>query len=178
MKRILSILVVACFSFTVPAARAQLGLYAGFSASHTNISNAGWFYGSTFGAYYTPIHLPVVNVGLDGRGAILRGSGGSGEQAIYNFLAGPQAVLHLPLLPFRPYAEALIGGSHTDFGQGSAYQQQTSFSYGFAAGADVHLLPRLDWRLLEYAYTRSPSIAGGTDESTFTTGIVFRVPVL
>jgi hypothetical protein len=75
-----------------------------------------------------------------------------------------------------PYAEGLVGGSSIQVGEGFARTVKASVSYGFAAGADLTIFPLLDWRIVEYSYTRSNALEG-IDQSTLTTGIVLRVPV-
>lgn len=176
MRRIFLIL-IACFLLSFPAAYGQLGVYAGFSASELSISGTGWNYGGTFGAYYTAWRLPVLSFGIDGRGSILSSASSDiQQQKMYSVLAGPRANLHLPALPFKPYAEGLIGVGHlrSSF-DGSTYYNNTAFAEGFAGGVDMTFFPRLDWRVVEYSYTRLP---GGTNENALTTGIVFRLPVL
>jgi hypothetical protein len=150
-------------------AHAQLGLYGGFSAANTNIPNSKWLYGTTFGGYYNAYHLPLLNLGMDARVSILDGSN------TVNGLAGPRAELHLPFI--KPYLEGQIGASRISGGQGVSAFSSTSFSYGFAAGADVTIFPRLDWRVVDYNYIRTPDAARGTNQDVLTTGIVLRLPV-
>ena len=160
--------------FLIPSARGQVGLYAGFSATSTNEGNEPWFYGTTFGGYYTGWKLPLINLGLDARASLLHGSGSVSPQKFVNGLVGPRAQIHLPLVPLKPYLSGLAGGTHTELGQGSARTNKTSFSYGFAAGADLTIFPLLDWRIAEYSFTRSDP---GVDQKTLTTGLVLRLPV-
>jgi hypothetical protein len=175
MKRI-SILTPLCLFVLLPAAHGQLGIYAGFTASNSNIPNENWFYGPTFGAYYNVVKLPVIKLGLDGRAAILSASGGPAQQKIVNGLAGPRLEAHLPLIPLKPYVEGYAGASKVEVGQGSAYSDKTVLGYGFAAGADLTIFPRLDWRVAEYSYTRS-NVFGNITQDTVTTGLVLRLPV-
>jgi hypothetical protein len=175
MKRIW-MLSASCLFFFLPSAHGQLGLYAGFSAANTNAANEPWLYGATFGGYYNVLKLPVINLGVDGQAAILHGSGSSSSQKIINGLVGPRAEFHLPLIPLKPYLEGHLGGSNIQVGQGFARTDKTVFSYGFAAGADLTVFPRLDWRVAEYSYTRS-EVGDGVDQSTLTTGLVLRLPV-
>jgi hypothetical protein len=156
-------------SLSTPAAKAQVGLYGGFTAANTNIANSKWIYGTTFGGYYNTFHLPLLNFGLDARVSILDGSN------TVNGLIGPRAEAHIPLL--KPYLEGLVGASHISGGQGVAAFTDTALSYGFAAGADVTIFPRLDWRVVDYNFVRSPNIAGGINQDILTTGIVLRLPV-
>ena len=175
MKR-LWILSVSSLFFLFPSAQAQLGLYAGFSAANTNIPNEPWFYGASFGGYYNVVKLPLINIGIDGQAAFLNGSGSSSPQKITNGLAGPRAEFHLPLIPLKPYAAGHIGASRIEVGEGFSRTDKTVLGYGFAAGADLTIFPRLDWRIVEYSYTRF-NILGSVNQSTFTTGLVLRLPV-
>lgn len=186
--RTLSALGLFCF---LPSAHGQLGIYAGFSATHANIpavtlsaqfgaaftgnSTDPWFYGATFGAYYNVVKLPVIKLGIDGRAAILNGSGSPAQQII-NGLAGPRLEVHLPLIPLRPYVSGHVGGSRVETGQGFVRTDKTVLGYGFSAGADLTIFPRLDWRVADYSYTRS-NIFGNADQNTITTGLVLRLPV-
>jgi hypothetical protein len=89
--------------FLIPSARGQVGLYAGFSATSTNEGNEPWFYGTTFGGYYTGWKLPLINLGLNARASLLHGSGSVSPQKFVNGLVGPRAQLHLPLVPLKPH---------------------------------------------------------------------------
>jgi Outer membrane protein beta-barrel domain len=175
MKRI-SILSAICLSFLLPSAHAQLGIYAGFTASNTNLPNENWFYGPTFGAYYNVVKLPVIKLGIDGRASILNGSGSPSSQQIVNGLAGPRLEVQLPLIPLKPYVEGYAGGSKVEIGQGTSRSDKTVLGYGFSAGADLTIFPRLDWRVAEYSYTRS-SVFGNVTQNTVTTGLVLRLPI-
>jgi hypothetical protein len=175
MKRIW-MLSATCLFFFLPSAHGQLGLYAGFSAANTNVPNESWFYGATFGGYYNALKLPLINLGIDGQAAILNGSGSSSQQKIINGLVGPRAEFHLPLIPLKPYVAGHLGGSNIEVGQGFARTDKTVFSYGFAAGGDLTIFPRLDWRVAEYSYTRS-NVLGSVNQSTLTTGLVVRLPI-
>jgi len=175
MKRI-CLLSATCLFLFLPSAQGQVGVYGGFSAANTNVANEPWLYGATFGGYYNTLKLPLINLGIDGRAVILNGSGSTSQQKIVNGLVGPRAEFHLPLIPLKPYAAGHLGASHIEVGQGSARTEQTVFSYGFSAGVDLTILPRLDWRVAEYAYTRS-NVSGSVNQTTLTTGLVLRLPI-
>jgi len=169
---------VICLLVFLPSAPGQLGLFAGFSAATTNIANDPWFYGASFGGYYNGLKLPLINVGVSARAAILRGSvsGSTPQQQFINGLAGPRAEFHLPLVPLKPYVEGRAGASNIEAGEGVARVDKTAFSYGFAGGADLTIFPGLAWRVAEYSYTRS-SVYAGINQNTITTGLVLHVPV-
>lgn len=152
---------------------AQLGVYAGFSTSKLDSPNTNRTNGGLFGAYYDNHHFPLVNFGVDLRGAVLNSDD---TTKITSVTAGPRAVFHLPLIPLHPYVEGLVGGAHVQDGQGTTRYDGTGLAAGFAAGADFTILPRIDWRVIDYSYTRLT----GPDryQSTFTTGIAVRIPFL
>lgn len=172
LKRIELVLAVAALAAMVPAANAQLGLYGAFTGARFNGAHVPWMYGGTFGGYYDGIHFPVVNFGLDLRFAFL---GGGGDPSATTGLAGPRAVLHLPVLPIRPYGEVLAGAGHVTRGEGFASTDETIFDYGVAAGLDATILPRIDWRVVDYQHTWSPS---GIHQSSLSSGLVLRIPLL
>ena len=148
-------------------------MYAGFSTSTLDQPNSPRTNGGLFGAYYDNHHFPLINFGLDLRGSVLTSDSVVKVTAV---TGGPRAVLHLPLVPLRPYVEGLVGGAHVQTGQGVARYDGTNLAAGIAAGADFTILPRIDWRIIDYSYTRLPG--PGTSQSTFTTGIAVRIPFL
>jgi len=176
MTRLRLVPLLLLFAF-LPQAKAQLGVYGSFTASKLNAPNTSWFYGPTFGAYYDGAHFPLVNFGIDARAALL-GSGAEPSTKVDSVLVGPRAVLHAPVLPLRPYAEALVGAAHVQIGQGTAYSSASHINYGFAAGVDMTFFPRLDWRVVEYTYTRFTGSSGADAQKTLSTGLVFRIPFL
>jgi hypothetical protein len=157
----------------ISSAYGQVGLYGGFSAANTNAGSEQWFYGTTFGGYYSGLKLPLINLGIEGRASMLHGSGSASPQKFVNGLVGPRVQLHLPLVPLKPYVAGLAGGVHQELGQGSARTDTTNFGYGLAAGADLTIFPLLDWRIAEFSFTRSESV----DQKMLTTGLVLRLPV-
>jgi hypothetical protein len=165
-------LLMAAVVLLVPGAiRAQVGVYAAFSATKLNVANTDWIYGPTFGAYYTTVHLPVLNFGVDARGSVL---GGSGVTQVKSGLIGPRVVAHLPIVPLRPYVEGLVGAGQVQF----AGTNSTHLEYGLAGGVDLTFFPRLDWRVVDYQYGSFSGLNGGTSQKTISTGLVFRIPFL
>lgn len=153
------------------AAHAQLGVYAGFSTATLKTANTSRLNGGTAGVYYDGSRHPLVNFGVDVRATFLPEKNSISVRSI---TAGPRLVVHLPVVPLRPYAELLVGGAHAKTGQGFTFQDRTGFAGGAAVGADLHILPFVDWRVLEYSYTRVQAVP--TYQQTLTTGIVIRVP--
>ena len=170
MKHILTLLALGV-AVALPM-HAQLGVYGGFTTSKLTTANTPRLNGATFGAYYDSQHFPVVNFGLDVRGVVLPVKSTTGVTVV---TVGPRAVLHLPLIPIRPYAEVQVGGGKVQYGSGGI---GTYDSGGLAAsaiaGADLHLLPYIDWRVIDYSFTRL--VGPKADQNSFTTGIVVRIP--
>ena len=160
--------------FLVAAAgHAQLGVYAGFSTATLKTANTARLNGGTVGLYYDGSRHILVNFGADVRATFLPEKNYTSITAV---TAGPRLAVHLPVIPLRPYGELLVGGAHARTGQGATFQDRTGFAGGVAVGADLRILPFVDWRVLEYSYTRVQAVP--TYQQTLTTGIVIRVPFL
>ncbi len=169
----LPLLILLPFALLPLSAPAQTGLYAEFGASKSGLSNNDWIYGPTFGAYFDRWHLPFVSAGVDLRGSIL---GPSGSTKIYSGLAGPRVALRPHIIPLQPYAEAVIGVGHAEFGQGAAQTTATKFEYQFLGGVDLTVLPRIDWRVAEFSYGGLAGLDQSFHPKTISTGIVLRLP--
>jgi hypothetical protein len=162
-------------AFSTLSSRAQIGVYASFSAAKYDLpNNTDWTYGPTFGLYDDAFHLPIITVGFDARAAIL---GSEETTRLISGMAGPRLSAHLPLIPLKPYVEGLVGVGHVTTGQGFARIDDLFLNTGVAAGADLTFFPRFDWRIVEYSYSRFPSLNGGTNQKTLSTGLVFRLPI-
>lgn len=162
------------FALSALPSRAQIGVYAGFSAARYDLPNTDWIYGPTLGIYDDAFHLPFVSVGFDARAAIL---GSRGATQLTSGMVGPRLSAHLPLIPIKPYVEGLVGAGHVTIGQGTVRRDDVFLNAGVTAGADLTFFPRLDWRIVEYSYSHFPSLYGGTDQKTISTGLVFRLPI-
>jgi len=161
------------FLFLFPIfAQGQVGLYADFSTADLNLPHVDRMYGSTFGAYFDKGHLLFLHTGLDARGAIL----GSGSSDLDSGLVGPRVWVQLPAIPIKPYVEALIGGGHIEVGEGSSQTSATKFEYQFLGGLDMTILPRIDWRVIEFSYGQLSGLNSGFNPKTISTGIVLRLP--
>ncbi len=163
--------VFVLLSLAASSAFAQLGVYAGLTTSKTTVPNTSRFYGGTFGAYFDASHHHLVNFGIDVRGTDLPSDNITKVKSI---AAGPRVVFHVPVVPLRPYAEGLIGEAHVQTGQGVAYTDKNGLDAGFALGADLHIFPYVDWRLLDYSYSRLN--AAHAYQNSITTGLVVRIP--
>ena len=165
------LLLLLCLAAGASIATAQTGLYAEFGGSKVNAPSDDWIYGPTFGAYTDFLPLPFVHLGADLRGSVL---GVSQTTTLYSGLIGPRLSVHPPVLPITPYIEALAGIGYYDYGrsQGSA----TKFEYQFLGGIDHTILPRLDWRVIEFSYGGLSALDGSLHPKTISTGLVLRLP--
>ncbi len=164
--RLLSLLLGAV-TCAAPA-MAQIGVYGTFSAANYNVPHTGWEYGSTFGAYYDRWHVPFFAFGLDGRGTVVNSDNVTTESG----LVGPRVAFVPHVLPIMPYVEALVGVGHAEVGPSS----ETKFQYNFVGGADWTLLPRIDWRVVEFSYGGISGFDDSLHPKLLSTGIVFRLP--
>lgn len=143
-------------------AKAQIGIYAGFSGAHVNSTTV---FGPLVGVYAQKGALLML--GADVRGSFL----GRNGQQFYTGAIGPRLALRPVGLPIKPYIEALVGIA--SYGAGSS-SNSTHLNYQVLGGIDATLLPRLDWRVIEFDYS---AITGGSlSTNILTTGIVLRLP--
>lgn len=154
------------------AAHAQTGVYAEYGASWYGIPNLSVQSGPTFGLYYQHWGIPFVRAGLDARASIM----GSGSQTEDTGLIGPRVQIKPHILPLMPYGEALIGVAHVDVGQGSAHTEGNNFEWALNAGIDLTILPRIDWRMVDYTYGGIPKNGLNSNPNTVSTGLVVRLP--
>jgi len=158
--------------FVTIAAQAQTGIYIEYGGSKVDAPSNDWIYGPTFGLYTDLIGgVPFVHLGADLRGSVL---GISQTTTLYNGLVGPRVSLHPHVLPFMPYLEGLGGVGHYDFGAGQ--DNSTKFEYQFLAGIDYTVIPRLDWRVVEFSYGGLSIFNGDLHPKTLSTGLVLRLP--
>jgi len=165
-------MLAAVLMVTAGSARAQVGVYAGFSASDYHMPNTGWQYGPTFGAYFQPWAAPFIRAGVDVRASLL----GSNTEKVDSILVGPRVQIHPHVLPLMPYGEILIGGAHVNVGEGSANTDKTAIEYQVAGGLDMTIFPRLDWRIAEYSWGSVQNVGESVKPGTITTGLVLRLP--
>lgn len=162
--------VVSLFVFLLAplALHAQIAVYAGFSgAPISGASETDRAYGPLVGVYKQTGHVAsLVSIGGDLRGSFLTRD----DFHFYTFAAGPRLAFKAPLLPFRPYVEGLVGvGNIHNGGNGS----NTHFNYQGIAGLDATILPRIDWRVVEFSYSAVSSQS--INAKILTTGLVLRI---
>ena len=153
------------------SAFAQTGLYAEFGGSKISSGSDAWLYGPTFGLYTDFLPLPFVHLGADLRGSVLGPGQGT---TLYSGLVGPRIAVHPHVLPINPYAEGLVGIGHISYGNNAG--SDTRFEYQLLGGVDYTLIPRLDWRVVEFSYGGLSALNGSLHPKTISTGLVLRLP--
>ena len=165
-------LLFACFVCASVSGRAQTGVYATFNASNFQTPNVGEQYGPVFGLYHDIFHAPFLRAGVDARAVLL----GGGSTEAYSGLFGPTLQVHPRVVPLMPYVEGLVGAGHVNAGQGFATIDTTSFAYAGVVGLDWTVLPRIDWRMIEFSAEGFSSLNGNVAPRTWSTGLVLRIP--
>lgn len=161
-SRLLIVVAVVSIFFSA-AASAQVGIYAGFSGAQLN-PGSSTLYGPLFGAYWQKGY--ILNLGADLRGSFLTHNG-----TTFNTGAiGPRVAIKPPVFPLRPYGEALVGIASLSGGGPSSHH----LNYQLIAGIDTTILPRIDWRIVEFDYSAVTS--NSVNAKIFTTGLVLRLP--
>jgi hypothetical protein len=168
--RTLLLLLFAGFTITL-AANAQTGIYVEYGGSKVDAPSNNWIYGPTFGLYHDFYSVPLIHLGADLRGSAL---GISQTTTVTSGMIGPRVSLHPRVLPAMPYLEALGGVGYYDYGNGQG--SNTQFEYQFLAGLDVTVLPRLDWRVVDFSYGGLSALNGTLHPKTLSMGLVLRLP--
>lgn len=162
------VLLSAALACAGSGAFAQTAFYGMGTGAITGVANTGNVYGATAGAYFDK--GTFINYGLDFRGTFL--SDGSLTQ-FDSGMGGLRLSVKPHIISLNPYGEVLGGVVRANYGQGSAKTTKTNFGYELAVGADFTVLPHIDWRVLEFSYTRVAS--GGISPKALSTGIVIRL---
>jgi len=160
------------------AACAQTAIYGEFTAAKVDSANTPWMYGPTIGLYHDSGH-GLLATGLDVRGTFAgRGdtNGSNSSQTLDTLMGGVRLAVTPRVLPIKPYGEVLGGLGHLKTGRGSARTSSTKFAYQFIGGVDFTILPRVDWRVVEFSYGRLAGLGDSFAPKTLSTGIVFRLP--
>lgn len=165
-------LLLACLiGFALPS-MAQTGVYAMFSTSDFQSPGVSRQYGPSFGLYHDMWHLPVVHAGFDLRATLL----GSGSTKAYMGLIGPKVQIHPHVLPLMPYVEGLVGAGDVQVGGAGSAVSKTAVAYEGAIGIDWTILPRIDWRVVEFSAGGFASLNASVSPRTLSTGLVLRLP--
>jgi hypothetical protein len=165
--QLLPLILIAIVTSTNLHAQAKLGIYGTVGTEKTEIGNSGWSTAGTFGLYYGLVHLGPIAIAADARGDV--------SSNINSGLFGPRIALTLPAFPLKPYFEVL-GGFSSYNTQSGGPKNTTSGNYRWVGGIDTTILPRLDWRIVDYSYS-----GGGITQDnvthhpqSLTTGLVLR----
>ena len=163
MKTRLPVVAALFVSFFTTTALAQVGVYAGFSGGHVTAAS-GTLLGPLFGVYMQ--RGSPLSIGLDVRGSFLTRNG----TQFYTGAVGPRVAITPPLSRIKPYLEGLVGVGGVSSGASSS----THLNYQVLFGVDATIVPRVDWRVIEYSYS---ALQGASTSATIlTTGIVLRLP--
>lgn len=159
------LLLVAMFVSASAVASAQIALYG--AATGSSFSNApdDIGYGGMVGAYKQSGHF--IGTGLDLRGTFV---GRNGFR--YNtFAVGPRVAFKPRVIPLMPYVEGLVGLANYNSGKNTG--STNHLNYQVVGGLDATILPRIDWRVVDVAYS---GVASQSIKAvTFSTGLVIRI---
>ena len=147
--------------------------------------------GGTFGGYYDFRTLGPIRLGADVRGYVessTRGAGvlnvGAGSH-LYSVLGGVRGSFHTRYSFLAPYVQLSGGIGRSDFGllrnTAGSYQLQNGFEYHAFVGADIHLFPAIDFRVVELGYGGLAAFGNNSHNYplyTVGTGIVLHLPTV
>lgn len=167
----MALLLASLAALAIPS-HAQTGIYAEFSTSNFQSPGVGRQYGPTFGFYHEFWRPPLLRAGVDARLSLL----GSDSHKAYMGLIGPQIQIHPTVIPLMPYVEGLVGAGDVNVGQGGTFISKTALAYEGVIGLDWTILPRIDWRVVEFSAGGFGSTGASISPRTWSTGVVFRLP--
>jgi hypothetical protein len=157
-------LLLLTLSATVLHAQAKFAIYGTGGVEKSGLPDQDWKTAATFGFYYGLIHVPFSAVSVDFRGDV--------SDNIKSGFAGPRIAFHIPLIPIKPYAEALVGAS-TYPTLPNGIHEPTQLAGRVVFGGDATILPHIDWRVVDFSYGLNVS-ANGDRAKTITSGLVLR----
>jgi hypothetical protein len=158
--------VILAMTAAVASAQAKLGVYGGVGAEKSGLIGEGWKVAETVGAYYGMRGAGPVALAIDGRAVL--------SSNVNSFLVGPRVVVHLPLIPMKPYGEVLVGGTFFAT-QNNGKKDSSDFAYRFVGGFDSTIFYHLDWRVLEFSYGGGlTELNRSVHQENLSTGLVLR----
>ena len=186
MKRLLllPLSAVCLLSLLSARAKAQVGIYALFSADHysglgvgpgTSSTQSGGItpIGGTFGFYDDAIHAGPVHLGYDARLKIDNSANSTPYgNKVLGGLVGGRLDANPVVLPFRPYVQAEIGVIGTNNGTNTS--RSAGFGYQVQFGGDITLFPHVGARL-EYGAGQVKNDSLSHTLQSFGAGLVFRL---
>src|SRR5579875_1698962 len=115
-------------------AQARLAIYG--TVGGESVAHQSWTTAGTLGAY----------VGVNGAGPLALAIDARADLSsnLKSGLFGPRLAIHPPVFPIKPYIELLVGGSGVKNGS-------TQFAARYVLGADTTILPRVDWRVIDFS---------------------------
>jgi hypothetical protein len=168
LRTLLLFVVALLITVAAEPLHAQLAIYGGYSGASTRGGTTDWAYGPMFGIYKQSGYLAsTVNIGGDLRGSLISRNGFN----FYTGAAGPRVAFKLPVIPLRPYVEGLVGVANYNSGNGTG--STTHFNYQIVGGLDFTFFPKLDWRVVDFAYS---AVSGqNVNAKILSTGLVIRI---
>lgn len=158
----------------VAAQAQQMSVYVNFSATRlTDTSSATHtLYGPTAGLTYTVGAVPkIVSLGVDLRGGYATGTGTNGG-SFTNLLFGPKVATHVKRV--KPYGEFLIGFARYNDGLNTPTSKTTDSQIMLNAGVDFAVAKHLDWRVVEYSWSKYLALNGEINPTAYSTGVVLH----
>ncbi len=136
-------------------AQARLAIYG--TVGGESVAHQSWTTAGTLGAY----------VGVNGAGPLALAIDARADLSsnLKSGLFGPRLAIHPPVFPIKPYIELLVGGSGVKNGS-------TQFAARYVLGADTTILPRVDWRVIDFS--AGLNNIDGSHPRTISTGLVLR----
>ncbi len=196
---------VLAVTTVLPSASAQLAAYGTVSVRRmtsipytqgsTSYTNGSFDpVGGTFGAYYDWRTFGPVRLGVDARGSIANSTKGAYTATaagghLASVLGGMRASFHVPLIPLKPYVQGSAGLARTNFGtdyntglassgvsNSTGIQLSNHVEYDVFAGADLSILPFIDFRVVELGYGAVQGHAHTYPVESLSSGIVIHFP--
>lgn len=139
------------------------------------------------GGYYDFRNVGPVRLGVDLRyiGAHNNKSassttGGPNSTSVDTTLVGIRGSFHTPISWLKPYGQVSFGRTYTDAAAGTG-NYANYLQYEVFAGADVHVFPFMDLRVVELGIGNNNLIGSGSGSNSFGVksvggGIVFHMP--
>jgi hypothetical protein len=172
------------------AARAQAGIYFGYSATKfsgvqcldtircsngtaTSATGSVNPSGLFIGGYYDVRNVGPVRLGVDVRymddrsnKSASSSTGGKNSTSANSILAGVRGSVKTPISWLKPYGVISVGRTNSDVADGTGAAYLNFLQYEFFAGADVRILPHLDLRPVELGIGNMNRLGTGTGTSS------------
>lgn len=156
------ILPVVFLSCAALHAQAKLAIYGTVGGENSGVYNR-WGTAGTVGLYVGAANLGPIALAVDARADL--------SSDIKSGFIGPRLALHLPVFPLKPYVE-LLGGRSSYRATSAGLQPAAGFAGRYVLGVDTTILPRIDWRVIDFSGGISHSSRG--QAKTVSTGLVVR----